>query len=152
MLSDGNGVDAVLGGFPPENSRRPAKIPAEVLTMKSFFRFITLTALLAGPALAADKLTTCEARPHIGETATVCGTVTSGRYAERTRGKPTFLDIDKRYPDNPFMVLIWGEDRDKIGPPEKDLVDKRICVSGRIQQYHGKPEIIGTAPTQTEQQ
>ena len=36
------------------------------------------------------KLTTAEAKNHIGEQATVCGKVASGRYAASTRGKPTF--------------------------------------------------------------
>jgi hypothetical protein len=32
-----------------------------------------------------------EVEQHIGENATVCGVVASGRYAERTRGRPKFL-------------------------------------------------------------
>jgi hypothetical protein len=48
---------------------------------------------------AKKKLTTSEAKQHIGETATVCGVVASGRYSERTRGSPMFLEIDKAYPN-----------------------------------------------------
>jgi hypothetical protein len=69
-------------------------------------------------ALAADKLTTSEAKQHVGETATVCGVVASARYSERARGKPTFLDIDKAYPQQIFTVVIWGDNRAKFGAPE----------------------------------
>jgi hypothetical protein len=42
-----------------------------------------------------------------------------GRYAERTRGRPTFLNLDKPYPEQVFTILIWGESRAKFGAPEQ---------------------------------
>ena len=94
----------------------------------------------------AKKLTTAEAKNHIGEQATVCGKVASGRYAASTRGKPTFLDLDKPYPGQLFTVLIWGENRAKFGAPEETYRNKNICVTGQIQSYHGEPEIIASDP------
>ncbi len=94
------------------------------------------------------KLTSAEARNHIGEQATVCGMVASGRYAATTRGKPTFLDLDKPYPGQLFTVLIWGENRAKFGTPEETYRNKNICVTGRIESYRGEPEIIASDPTQ----
>jgi DNA/RNA endonuclease YhcR with UshA esterase domain len=96
----------------------------------------------------AKKLTTAEARNHISEQATVCGKVASGRYAATTRGKPTFLDLDKPYPGHLFTVLIWGENRAKFGTPEETYRNKNICVTGRIQDYRGEPEIIASDPAQ----
>jgi hypothetical protein len=46
----------------------------------------------------AKRLTAADAKDHIGEQATVCGKVASSRYAATTRGKPTFLNLDKPYP------------------------------------------------------
>jgi hypothetical protein len=94
------------------------------------------------------KLTTTEAKDHVGEQATVCGRVASGRYAATTRGKPTFLDLDKPYPDQLFTVLIWGENRAKFGAPEESYRNKNICITGRIQSYRGEPEIIASDPAQ----
>jgi hypothetical protein len=94
------------------------------------------------------KLTTAEAKNHIGEQATVCGKVASGRYAATTRGKPTFLDLDKPYPGQLFTVLIWGENRAKFGTPEETYRNKNICVTGRIESYRGEPEIIASDPAQ----
>lgn len=43
----------------------------------------------------AKKLTSAEAKDHIGEQATVCGKVASSRYTATTRDKPTFLNLGK---------------------------------------------------------
>ena len=83
---------------------------------------------------------------------TVCGEVATGRYAERTRGRPTFLNLDKPYPDQVFTILIWGESRAKFGTPEQSLLHKRVCVSGSIREYGGKPEIVASEPSQIERQ
>jgi DNA/RNA endonuclease YhcR with UshA esterase domain len=39
-------------------------------------------------------------------------------------------------------------DRAKFGNPETSLLGKRICVTGPISYYHGKPEIVLTDPDQ----
>lgn len=94
------------------------------------------------------KLTTVEAKDHIGEQATVCGKVASTRYAATSRGKPTFLNLDKPYPSQVFTVLIWGENREKFGTPEEKYREKQVCVTGKITEYRGTPEVIISDPTQ----
>jgi hypothetical protein len=49
-------------------------------------------------AAATSTLTSAEASRHTGEAATVCGAVASATYAARSRGGPTFLNLDKPYP------------------------------------------------------
>lgn len=101
------------------------------------------------PRLAgAETITASEAKNHIGETAAVCGKVASTKYAASTRGKPTFINLDKPYPDQIFTVLIWGSDRPKFGQPEETYRDKDICVTGKIKEYRGVPEIIAYEPAQ----
>jgi Protein of unknown function (DUF3761) len=94
------------------------------------------------------KWTAAEAKDHIGEQATVCGKVTSTRYAATTRGKPTFLNLDKAYPNQVFTVLIWGENRAKFGTPEEQYRDKQVCVTGKITEYRGAPEMVISDPAQ----
>jgi len=108
--------------------------------------------LLVSSVLSQRKLSTSEARDHIGEQATVCGKVASTRYAATTRGKPTFLNLDKPYPNQIFTVLIWGENREKFGAPEEKYRDKHICVTGKITEYRGAPEIVVSDPQNIEQQ
>jgi len=92
------------------------------------------------------RLTAAEAKDHIGEKATVCGKVASTRYAGTTRGKPTFLNLDKPYPSQVFTVLIWGENRAKFGAPEEHYRGKQICVTGTITEYRKAPEIVVSDP------
>jgi hypothetical protein len=103
------------------------------------------------PELAqGSKITASEAKDHIGKTATVYGVVASANYAIQSKGQPTFLDLDKPNPDPIFISLIWGHDRPNFGTgtPETELKGKRICVTGKIEQYRGKPEIVLHDPSQ----
>ncbi len=113
--------------------------------------------LLAGCFVAAlpihaqtKKLTTAEAKDHVGERATVCGQIVSARYADRSKGQPTFLNLDKPYPNEIFTILIWGENRPKFGEPETKYRDRRVCATGVIRSYRGTPEIEASDPTEIE--
>jgi len=104
-----------------------------------------------GPAFAGP-LTADEAVKHVGETATVCGTVASANYAVRSRGQPTFLNLDKPYPNELFTVVIWSESRPSFGTPETTLLGKRVCTTGVIRLYHRRAEMILRSPDQLTQQ
>lgn len=101
---------------------------------------------------AQNQITAAEAKSHIGEKATVCGQVASAHYASSSRGAPTFLNLDKPYPNQVFTVVIWGNDRAKFGHPEESYHDKRICVAGSISDYRGVPEIEVHEPSQIKTQ
>jgi DNA/RNA endonuclease YhcR with UshA esterase domain len=115
---------------------------------RSFLLASLLTVILASPVGAQKRLNTAEAKDHIGETATVCGTVTSTRYAASTKGQPTFLNLDKPYPNQVFTVLIWGSNRSKFGTPEIEYKGKHLCATGKITEYRGVPEIVANNPGQ----
>jgi hypothetical protein len=106
-------------------------------------------ALWAIPAYAAPI--SPAAASHLGETGTVCGVVASAKFAASSRSQPTFLDFGSPYPNAAFTAVIWGDDRPKFGTPETALRGKRICVTGQISEYHGKPEIVLTDPSQLSQ-
>jgi hypothetical protein len=107
-----------------------------------------LALFLAAPAFSQKKLSGAEAKDHIGETATVCGNVVSAHYAARSKGSPTFLNLDEPYPRQIFTILIWGSDRPKFGDPETKYRNKRVCVTGMIKNYRGAPEIVADSPDQ----
>ena len=102
-------------------------------------------------ANAFDSIVPADAAKHVGETATVCGTVASTRYANRSRGQLTFLNLDRPYPNQVFTALIWGSDRQAFGAPETRYANRRICVTGPIQSYHGAAEIVVRNPGQITQ-
>jgi hypothetical protein len=103
---------------------------------------VAAVAVLAVAVLQAQtkKLTAAQAKDHIGEHATVCGKVASTRYAEKSKGQPTFLNLDEPYPKQVFTIVIWGEDRQKFGSPESKYRDKDVCVTAKITEYRGSPE------------
>jgi len=84
----------------------------------------------------------------MGETATVCGVVASAEYEVNEQNQPTLLDLGKPHPTAIFTAAIYGEDRAKFGTPETSLRGKRICVTGQISDYQGKPEIVLTNQSQ----
>jgi len=90
-----------------------------------------------------------DAEKYVGKEKTVCGKVASATYASRTKGQPTFLNLDQPYPNQVFTVVIWGSDRHKFkNPPEAFFRGKNICVKGVIKTYRGKPEVIAHDPDQ----
>ncbi|HKE25739.1 MAG TPA: hypothetical protein VKB88_25445 [Bryobacteraceae bacterium] len=111
-------------------------------------RTVALIALFFSEALfAADSIPSAKAKDHVGETATVCGHVADARYLD-SGSRPTFLNFDKPYPQHTFTAFIAGENHAKFGTPEKDYADKNVCVTGKIEDYNGKPEIVLTHPQQ----
>jgi len=98
---------------------------------------------------AHGEITPKDAQKYLGKTENVCGQVASANYAVRTRGQPTFLNLDEPYPNQVFTVVIWGSDRAKFpDPPEKIYRGKTICITGTIASYHGKPEMVVKDPKQ----
>ena len=107
-----------------------------------------LLSLFTSVFLFAANFTTYEAKNHIGKEASICGTVVSGYYAKSSRGQPTFLNMDKPYPNQPFTIVIWGEDRMKFGDPIRKYRGHRVCVEGVIDSYRGIPQIVARDPSQ----
>ncbi len=101
--------------------------------------------LSAGRFLCAADIPAAQASSHAGETATVCGNVAGIHTAAGSKGKPTFINFDKRYPNQDFTVLIWNDDRPGFGNLEK-YEGRQVCVHGVITLYRGKPEMVIRSP------
>jgi micrococcal nuclease len=113
--------------------------------MKTCF---VIAILIAAPLVStADTISSAQAKDHIGEAATVCGMVADARYLE-TGSHVTFLNFDKPYPEQTFTAFLPAENRSKFGTPEKEYKGREICVTGKIQEYRGNPEIVLTDPQQ----
>lgn len=95
-------------------------------------------------SIASDK-----AIDYVGEYVTVCGEVVSAHFASRSRGKPTFLNIDEPYPRQTFTVVIWGNNRNKFGgDPENTLLWKDVCVTGRVEIFRGVAQVTAKSSDQ----
>ena len=126
--------------------RRSFSTPALLVTL--------LTLLLIGSSCsqdsaAGDLIPASEAHKYIGKNKTVSGTVVAARYAAGSRGQPTFLNFEEPYPNHVFGVVIWGSDRSKFETaPESAFRGRQLHVTGLIEEYEGKPQIVVKDPGQ----
>jgi micrococcal nuclease len=69
--------------------------------------------------------------------------VDGARWLENAKNAPTFLNVAGAFPNQALTVVIW-EDVRKLFPykPEEKLLDKKVCVTGRLEEYKGKPQIV----------
>ncbi|MFZ5553846.1 MAG: DNA/RNA non-specific endonuclease [Bacteroidota bacterium] len=90
--------------------------------------------------LPKGKLNTIQAQYHIGEKVTVCGTVVSTKYAEKSGA--TFINLDRQFPDQVFTIAIWKQNRANFSyKPEEYLKGHVICVTGELKDNKGKPQV-----------
>ncbi len=93
----------------------------------------------------AAPFTAFEAKDHKGEKITVCDKVFGTRFLENSNGQPTFLNMGVAYPSSPFTIVIFGNDRTNFKEkPELFYNNKKVCATGLIKEYNGKPEMILT--------
>ena len=77
------------------------------MTARLFLPFIFLFCSLT----FAGTISSSDATNHVGQKKTICGFVAGTKYAVKSHGAPTFLDMDKAYPNQPLTIVIWGSDQ-----------------------------------------
>ena len=94
-------------------------------------------------ATTQKSISAAESVKHMGETITVCDKVYGTKFLESTSSAPTFLNMGAAYPNSPFSVVIFGSNRPNFKEkPELYYDNKKVCVTGTIKEYKGKPEMI----------
>jgi len=116
---------------------------------------LTSLALAQGAAKAAPpRVAPAEAKNHIGEAATVCGTVVDSKVADPGvgRGKPVFFDLDEPQPKPVFFFVAFGTPE---GGPQEAIAayqGKQVCVTGKISSLANGPFIMAADRTQVKVQ
>lgn len=87
------------------------------------------------------------AKNLIGQEAMICGPVGSTRFAEDSRGSPTYINLGPAFPDHIFTIVIWGTDRAAFSHPPEEISGV-ICVVGEVTSFRGIPQIIVSSPNQ----
>lgn len=118
--------------------------------MKAITPILLLIALYAGaqdlPYSTPDSAAACA-----GTFATVCGKVSGTFLNTKGTGTPTYVNMGRPYPNQPFTAVIWGNDLYKFPyPPAQYLAGKQICVTGMVTLHKGKPQIVVDVPGQIE--
>jgi endonuclease G len=90
--------------------------------------------------LPKGLFSTTQAKYHVGNEVTVCGTVVSSR--PNTRGTALYLNFDKLYPNQDFYATIWGYNGPNFSyDPETWLLNKQVCVTGKVTMYNNVSRI-----------
>jgi hypothetical protein len=117
--------------------------------MKKIFTLIIFIGLIQFGF--AQTFTPDEAAKHVGENIKVCGKIFGGRFFETSNNCPTLLNMGAAFPAHPITIMITLEVRNKLGyVPEQELKEKNICVTGKVEMFKGKPEIVVSDVAQIE--
>ena len=76
-----------------------------------------------------------EAGSYIGKKITVAGTVKSTYYAETENGKPTFINLDKPFPENTLTIVLFDVDVENTGFNRFAYENKQVTITGLVEQY-----------------
>jgi DNA/RNA endonuclease YhcR with UshA esterase domain len=90
------------------------------------------------PSDAKTIIAPSDAKTHVGQTVTIHAAVDE---VKTGRGGAIFLDMGGSFPDNAFAAVIFASDLNKF-PTAKTLKGRTVAISGPVQLYQGKPEII----------
>ena len=105
--------------------------------MKNLFYFALLIA--TSTFFAQDTIFARQAKDFIGMTMLVKGKVVSVKAA--SEGKTTnYINIDKPYPNSVFTVVMSNSYLEKQHLVLQDLIQKNICVKGKITTYKEDPK------------
>ena len=114
-------------------------------------KYILLAIILftAQVTFAQKTIDINEAINKVGDTVTICTKIFGGRFMENSKGSPTLLNAGASYPNSPLTVVVTGEARKLFDfKPEEYYKDKSICVTGVIELYKEKPQIVVTKTSQ----
>src|SRR5437660_3695750 len=109
-------------------------------TLFTLFAFICAASIVAQSSTYSPG----EAPKHVGETATISGTVDGVHQSGKGN---IFLNMGGKYPNQAFTAWIPSGSAAQFSNPQQ-YEGKTVAVSGKITLYRGKPEIIVTSPSQ----
>lgn len=90
-------------------------------------------------SLPAKSYNTVQARlfAGTGEKVKICGTVVSTKL---TRKGHTFINLDKKFPNQIFTVAIWKDYAQNFSyQPHLELMDRKVCFEGKVNISQGTP-------------
>jgi DNA/RNA endonuclease YhcR with UshA esterase domain len=114
-------------------------------------KLILLTGLIlsvcAARSFGQTTIAAKDVAKHINEKVTICDKVYGGKFLSNPN--ITLIDLGGNHPNELLTLYIKGDDRKKFKvAPEDALRGKNVCVTGKVIDYKGKPEIVITDPDQ----
>ena len=86
---------------------------------------------------------------HVGDSVSLTAKVYSTRYFENAKDAPTLLNLGAAFPHQLLTVVIYGTERKNFSEaPENFYKDKTIRITGKVELYKGKPQIVAKTSSQ----
>jgi len=104
---------------------------------------LTLLLFISSFSFAQTIIKLEDVSKHIGDSVTVCGNVSGVRFLETAKNTPTFINLGQAFPNHTLTIVIWSDVRKQFETaPEVLFKDKEVCVTGRIELFREKPQIV----------
>jgi DNA/RNA endonuclease YhcR with UshA esterase domain len=116
--------------------------------MRYLFKLITAAgfALFFATSIQAETISPKEAAHHVGAEMTVEGVVSQ---VSTTDSGTTFINFGGRFPNHVFYAVIFRKDSDRFTGIQT-LQGRAVAISGIVELYKSKPQIILRSPDQIE--
>jgi len=87
---------------------------------------------------------------HIGDSVEVQGTIFGIRYFENAKNAPILINVGAAYPNQLLTIVVFDDVRKqfKLSLDEKSAKGNIAWVTGKVELYKGKPQIVITTPEQ----
>lgn len=94
-------------------------------------------------SFAQKEIKVEEAKNNIGDTVKICTKIFDTNFDENANRSPTYLFTSSHNPNATLTFVIWGEKRKSFDyKPEKDLKEREVCVTGKVELLKDKPIIV----------
>jgi DNA/RNA endonuclease YhcR with UshA esterase domain len=105
--------------------------------------FLILFICFGFTAFSQETIISSQAKDFIGKEVFLIGKVAGSKQLISKAEQPIlFINIDKEYPDNDIVIVVFSETLSKLKFTETDLLGKTIKVKGKVKVFKEKPEII----------
>lgn len=109
---------------------------------------LSLLVLLIASAFYAKSQTLVlakDAAQYIGKNVTICDSV----YSTKALDKLTLINLGGAFPKELITIVINKDDQAKFpSEPASMFIGNKICITGTISEFKGKPQILVTDPKQ----
>ena len=105
---------------------------------------------ISAPTLPKGHFNTTQSKLYIdsGNKISVCGTVVGTKISRKGH---LWIELDKQFPNRAFTVFISKEDLINFSfNPEKELLNKKVCVRGKVGVFSGTPNMAITKESEIE--
>lgn len=124
-------------------------MPVSLIQYIKIMRFIIILFFLASSGLFAQEIISSdEVKDYIGQEVTVEGTIDQVVNLNDVRGQPTYFNMDGRFPNHKFTLLLWGSNKDYFREDVFSYEGKNVKVTGLIETYRDKLQMIIRYPEQ----